>query len=559
MGWRENPVLQRELLVNLRMPRAFFLLAVYQAMLGGLVLAAWPQAESLDFAQSPASARRLSDLFFLGQFVLASLMAPSFASGAIAGEKERRTFEMLLAAPLTPEAIIWGKGIASLAHLLLLVFTSLPIVVLCLPLGGVSLYEVLAAYFAMLSGVVVFGMISLACSAAFRRTSASLVVSYLVILPLAALAIGIWWLLQDQGELRLRLIFTVLPAITIAAICLLFYGTAGRLHQPPDVGSEGKEVVDEEEENRRAVGLVIDRHRFPDRLFAPPRRNDLMADGTNPVYDKELHSEIFAQGTLMLRLVIQISMLLAIPMMSWTLFYSPELSYLYVGYVLLFACLVGPVFSAGSLSSERERQTLDLLLTTNITPWQILSGKLISGLRVSTVLTAFLTWPLVIATALVPAFWQNLAAVFAFFVTIAMTCVTASLIALTASALFRRTVHAMLAAYLAILVVYVVPPAGAAFCESFLPGIPVETWLRRVAVISPFTTAYDIPFASPDVPASEARWNWRDRGTAWLLGYSPLDWAAFAGHFAVTLALQGSTGLMLLKLFQTRWRVAEGA
>ena len=559
MGWRENPVLQRELLVNLRMPRAFFLLAVYQALLGGLVLAAWPRAESLDFVQSPASARRLSDLFFLGQFVLASLMAPSFASGAIAGEKERRTFEMLLAAPLTPEAIIWGKGIASLAHLLLLVFTSLPIVVLCLPLGGVSLYEVLAAYFAMLSGVVVFGMISLACSAAFRRTSASLVVSYLVILPLAALAIGIWWLLQDQGELRLRLIFTVLPAITIATICLLFYGTAGRLHQPPDVGSEGKEVVDEEEENRRAVGLVIDRHRFPDRLFAPPRRNDLMADGTNPVYDKELHSEIFAQGTLMLRLVIQISMLLAIPMMSWTLFYSPELSYLYVGYVLLFACLVGPVFSAGSLSSERERQTLDLLLTTNITPWQILSGKLISGLRVSTVLTAFLTWPLVIATALVPAFWQNLAAVFAFFVTIAMTCVTASLIALTASALFRRTVHAMLTAYLAILVVYVVPPAGAAFCEAFLPGIPAETWLRRVAVISPFTTAYDIPFASPDVPAIEARWNWRDRGTAWLLGYSPIDWAAFAGHFAVTLALQGSTGLMLLKLFRTRWRVAEGA
>ena len=49
--------------------------------------------------------------------------------------------------------------------------------------------------------------------------------------------------------------------------------------------------------------------------------------------------------------------------------------------------LVGPVFSAGSVTSERERQTLDLLLTTLITPWQMLWGKLISGLRVSSVLT----------------------------------------------------------------------------------------------------------------------------------------------------------------------------
>jgi len=559
MAWRENPVLQRELLVNLRMPRAFLLLAVYQAVLGGIVLAAWPRAESLDFVQSPASARRLSDLFFLGQFILASLMAPSFASGAIAGEKERRTIEMLLAAPLTPEAILFGKGIASLAHLLLLIFTSLPIVVLCLPLGGVSLYEVFAAYFAMLTAVILFGTISLTCSAAFRRTSASLVVSYLLILPLAALAVGIWWALQDQGELRLRLIVTVLPAITITAISLLFHAAASRLHQPPDVGSEGKEVIDEEEENRRSIGLVIDRHRFPDRLFAPPRRNDLMADGTNPVYDKELHSEIFAQGTLMLRLVIQISMLLAIPMMAWTLFYSPELSYLYVGYVLLFACLVGPVFSAGSLSSERERQTLDLLLTTNISPWHILMGKLVSGLRVAIVLTAFLTWPMVIATALVPTYWKNLLAIIAFFLIIVMTCVTTSLVSLTASALFRRTVHAMMASYLAILALYVLPPAAVAFCDTFLPGALDDSMLRRAVVLSPFSAAYETPFAAGDSSAFAAGATWRDQIAAWLGGFAVADWAAFATHVAITLALQSVTGLVLLRLFQTRWRVAESS
>ena len=61
---------------------------------------------------------------------------------------------------------------------------------LCLPLGGVSLYEVLAAYLGLILSVVTFGMISLAASSYFRRTAASLVVSYLMILPLALIGVS---------------------------------------------------------------------------------------------------------------------------------------------------------------------------------------------------------------------------------------------------------------------------------------------------------------------------------------------------------------------------------
>jgi ABC-type transport system involved in multi-copper enzyme maturation permease subunit len=178
------PVLQRELLVNLRTPRAFVLLLVYQMILAALVYFAWPQDQRLDLTTNPAAARNLVDLFFFGQYLLASLMAPSFAAGAITGEKERLTYEMLLASPLQPGAIVLGKLAASLAHLAVLIFTSLPIVMLCLPLGGVSLYELLAAYLGLIVSVLTFGAISIACSSYFKRTSASLVVSYLLILPL---------------------------------------------------------------------------------------------------------------------------------------------------------------------------------------------------------------------------------------------------------------------------------------------------------------------------------------------------------------------------------------
>ena len=207
----ENPVLQRELLINLRTVRAFVLLLGYNVVLGAVVFLAWPPQQHLDLTRRPDEAQGLVQLFFLGQYLLASLMAPSFAAGTVTGEKERKTYEMLLASPLRPGAIVLGKLLASLAPLAILIFSSLPIVMLCLPLGGVSLYEVLAAYVALLLSVASFGMISVACSSYFQRTGAALIVSYLLILPLALTAVLLWNALSGAGELRLYVTMTVLP------------------------------------------------------------------------------------------------------------------------------------------------------------------------------------------------------------------------------------------------------------------------------------------------------------------------------------------------------------
>src|SRR6056297_3736576 len=184
MYLRDNPVLQRELLVNLRTKKSFLLLAAYQIVLSLVVLAAWPSDQRLDLTNNPPSASKLVNLFFLGQYVIASLMAPSFAAGAISGEKERQTYEMLLASPMRPGAIVIGKLVASLTHLIMLVLASLPIIVLCLPLGGVSVYEVVAAYVGLIVSVILFGAIGIAASSYFKRTSASLAVSYLLVLAL---------------------------------------------------------------------------------------------------------------------------------------------------------------------------------------------------------------------------------------------------------------------------------------------------------------------------------------------------------------------------------------
>ncbi len=541
----ENPVLQRELLVNLRMFRGFVLLLVYQALLAAIVYFAWPQGERLDLSQRSEDARQLVDMFFLGQYVLASLMTPSFAAGAITGEKERKTYEMLLASPLRPGAIVLGKAIASLAYLAVLVFSSLPIIMLCLPLGGVSPYEVLAAYLGLIASVITFGAIGIACSSYFQRTAASLVVSYLVILPLAMAGVLFWVLARDWGELRLLCTVTVIPGAAAAVSLALFVNTSTRLLHPPDVGAEGQEVVDLEVEAQQAVGLVIQRDQFPDRLFAPAKRDTLLEDRVNPVYDKEIRSEIFSQGTLMLRVVIQVSMFVAIPLMAWCLYIRPQHAAWYVAYVVVFNMLVGPVFSAGSVTSERERQTLELLLTTALTPWQILSGKLRAGLRVSSVLTLFLLWPLLLACIMVSVYWDNLLPVAAYTLIVLATCLNTAMLALFSSVMFRKTSISMMTTYLLIVVLFAAPLAAVAFTHTVQADPHVVQSVLAASFTSPFVAAFNVPLKI-DLGSDELE----EQAAA------AFSWAPCGGYIAFTAALNALLLALMIWLFQTRWRMA---
>jgi hypothetical protein len=430
--------------------------------------------------------------------------------------------------------------VASLTHLAVLIVASLPIITLALPLGGVSIFEVLGAYLWLMISIVLFGSIGLACSCGFQRTSSALVVSYLIILPLVMLGAIFWRYLESSGTLRLNIAVFVLPPVYLVVSFALCAWTARRLLYPPDVGSEGKDVVDLEEEARTAVGMIIQRDQFPDRLFAPPRRTSLMKDNANPVYDKEIHAELFSQGTLMLRLVIQISMLLAIPLMAFCLFIQTQYCAWYICYVLIFNILVAPVFSASALTSERERQTLELLLTTVLKPWQILSGKLLAGFRVSYVLTMFLMWPMILAVGLNwGAYATNWAAVLAFFLIVFVAAVFNSVSALLCSALCKKSSVAMLASYSALIVLYFIPVA-AWYISSSVEGLEeYEQAIQGSGIGSPLMTSFQVPMDGAVTKMEGVTGNWS---------------MVFAYFGFSTIAIGVMFGIVSL-LLQLRWRM----
>ena len=545
MIFRDNPVLTRELLVNLRSPRAFLLQWFYVAALGAVVYFYWPAAGEV---VSSGKAQRLFELFFLGQFFMVALAAPTFAAGSITGEKERKTYEMLLASPLEPMTILVGKLLSALGYLVILILSSLPLMILCFLLGGILLSEIARAYIILILAAGTFGLLSVACSSFFRRTSSALVVSYMVILPLAVVCLA---LTRTENTMARDFVsIAVLPPWCLAIWTVVVIVVNRRLLHPPDVGSGGKEVVDEEEEKKYAIGVVIDRDLFPDKLFAPAKRLDLMPDGTNPVLDKELRSEIFSQGTLMLRVVIQVSMLLSIPLMAGLLFLRPENAGYYVSYVLTFNLLVGPVFSAGSITQERERQTLDLLLTTLLRPGQIILAKLVAALRVSTVLTFLLTEQLILAYILLPELHRRLWTLFAFFLIIATTCLATTTIGLLCSALSRKTSVAMVVTYMTLLVLFVGPVGLNWYLQGF-DSISEER-LATLRITSPYSAALSIPIRPGPSRSMNSGEHYTTHSTqmAQLPGIRLPVWAAFLAIYPpLCLVLFGITYLA----FRWRW------
>ncbi len=535
---RDNPVLSHELLVNLRMNRAFVLCFIYVLALGMVVYFPWPPEGRVEIGAA-AKAQQLFQIFFLGQFTLVALMAPSYAAGAITGEKERRTYELLISTPLEPGAVLFGKLVSALAYLTLLILSSAPLMVLCWLLGGIALNEIVMAYGVLFLSAGTFGLISLGTSSYFGRTSSSLVVSYLIILPLALLFVSIWT--GAQEEFRVFAGIVLLPPISFATWAVVVSIVNRRLLYPPDIGSEGKEVVDEVEDQASTLGLVIRRDMFPDWLFAPAKRDDLMEDGTNPVLDKELRSEVFSQGTLMLRVVIQVSMVLSIGIMAWFMFFRPNLVGYYISYVIIFNMLVGPVFSAGAVTQERERQTLELLLTTLLQPGQIIFAKLISSLRVSTVLTLLLTEQIILAYVMVEDLHPNFPSMFIFFAIILATCLFTSTLGLFCSVLCRRTSAAMILTYLIMLGLFLGPIAAVQFLQPFTTLS--EAQISRFTISSPFAAIFAVPLTISGT---------NDATRAAAAGGLPVHWLYLA------FAIGGSIVLLVIMdvLFRVRWRAA---
>ncbi|MGH2538367.1 MAG: ABC transporter permease [Candidatus Promineifilaceae bacterium] len=188
LPWR-NPVVVKELRSRMRGRRAFVILSVYLALMAGLVLLVYLPFASLSSAGFGGPNPRevglaLYSMVMVVQVALVVFIGPAFTAGAISGEKERQTYDLLRTTLLPARSLVAGKLFSALAYVLLLVFVSLPVQGLAFFFGGISLVEIVIAQLLIVMSALAFALMGLFFSTRFRSTLASSVATFAAALTL---------------------------------------------------------------------------------------------------------------------------------------------------------------------------------------------------------------------------------------------------------------------------------------------------------------------------------------------------------------------------------------
>lgn len=178
-----NPIVAKEYLSRMRTWRSPVAMSVYILLLGGLGWAIFSgMAASSRGAYNASQASNYGQGLFLYlilfQMVLLAFITPALTAGAISGERERQTIDLLFVTKIPAFSIIWGKLLASMSFVLLLLLLSVPIFSLVFLFGGIELDQVLNAFLVTATAALTLGIIGLACSTVFRRTLAATVAAY---------------------------------------------------------------------------------------------------------------------------------------------------------------------------------------------------------------------------------------------------------------------------------------------------------------------------------------------------------------------------------------------
>ena len=178
-----NPVLRREAITSLRGWRSYGSIAMYLIIMCGGAAIFFNMATNsyYNFSFSPEVMSLLYIVLASIQITLVVLSVPALAAGSISGERERQTLDLLLVTKLSPLSIVLGKLMSSIAFILLLMCSALPVFSVAFYFGNVSVGGILLIMLFTLSTTFMLGGISIFLSCIYKKTVISIMIVYIIV------------------------------------------------------------------------------------------------------------------------------------------------------------------------------------------------------------------------------------------------------------------------------------------------------------------------------------------------------------------------------------------
>lgn len=180
--FQANPITVKELRVRMRGIRAILPMMAYQAVLAVIVLITFGSIETnRDFSILANSGRQLGFAFLIAQVILVLILAPAYAASAIAIEKERETFGVMLTTLLRPWDIVSGKVFTGFSYATLIVLSSMPMMSLVFWLGGFDLTHLFWGFMVITATALITTCTGIFFSTLFKRSYVATGVTYGVV------------------------------------------------------------------------------------------------------------------------------------------------------------------------------------------------------------------------------------------------------------------------------------------------------------------------------------------------------------------------------------------
>lgn len=473
-------IIERELLALLRSAKTLGIFVAVAVIFSGVVLLKWPSSGIVDL--NGVRGREVFQWLTYGMLAAAILIVPVFPSTALVTEVRRRTLELLLNSPLSRTSIYFGKFFAMLGFVLLLLFSTLPALVCCFLMGGLSFTDdILKLYlFLMLvsAQLIVTGLL---VGTYCRSTESALRWSYgvtfsMTIIPFfpdamfpggtSTIAKAFQWvklispipslmqmlnqgsvggsgLMESRDVVGWYIAFASVFILIGSAVCIFRLS-----HSLLDRSRSQGFITDDQSQWVRASRRVM-------YLVDPQRRSAGIPPFVNPIMVKEFQCRQFGRMHWLLRLVAgcaMLSLVLTLASAQGTETRGVE----YTGALIIvlqvaLIVLLTPGLASGMIAGEMEGGSWNLLRVTPLGPGRILRGKLISVLLTLALLLCATLPGYAVIMLIKPTLQQQVVQVL---ICLVLAAMLSMLVSATVSSFFRSTAVATAVSYALLVAIF---------------------------------------------------------------------------------------------------------
>lgn len=197
--FRGNPIYKKEVRTGMRTMRVTVLIIGVNAVLAVIAFIMFSNTINGITSMGALDYSGLTNLYTVMAYIefgIIALIVPAITAGAIVGERERQTLEVMLASKVNTATIVFGKMLACAQIVIIMCVSSLPVLSIVFVYGGIRLGNLIMLLSTVLCAGIYFGSIGIFTSCICKRTTTAVMLSYISVVGIVFVTGGITYVVE---------------------------------------------------------------------------------------------------------------------------------------------------------------------------------------------------------------------------------------------------------------------------------------------------------------------------------------------------------------------------